>query len=64
MANVSKVVVTAVEPYDHGYKRRVHLLDTESGETYLMTFGSSITEGRARFMAPLLVKKIKRGNAK
>ncbi|MBE1443894.1 hypothetical protein GGC63_003348 [Paenibacillus sp. OAS669] len=65
MASVNSIVVTGIEPFDYGHKRRVHMLDTKTGATYSMEFGSSVTEGRMRLMAPMLVKKAhkkRRGN--
>lgn len=54
--------VTAIEPV--GYQRIVHLENTDSGATYSMTFGDSVSERWIRQIAPMLVKtktKTKKG---
>jgi hypothetical protein len=56
---VNPIVVTAIEPLEHGHNRCVTVMDTRDGTQYEMVYGDSVSERTIRIMAPLLVSKTK-----
>lgn len=56
---VNPIVVTAIESFDHGYKKRVILTDTRDGMEHEILFGDSVSDRLIRIKAPFLVNKTK-----
>jgi hypothetical protein len=54
---LKEIVITGIEPFDNGHKRRVYLLDTRSGMTHTMVYGDSVSEAHIRIVAPTVIGK-------
>lgn len=53
------VIVTAIEPADYGL-RLVHLIDKQTGETFQITYGESVSEKTIRNHAPIIARTFER----
>ncbi|MDO3682164.1 hypothetical protein [Paenibacillus ehimensis] len=49
--------VNRIETIDHGHKKLAHMLDTNIGKEFIITFGGDVSDARIRFIAPMLAKK-------
>ncbi|WP_373230377.1 hypothetical protein [Cohnella sp.] len=56
---VNPIVVTAIEPFDNGHKKRVTVTDTRDGTRNEIIFGDSVSDRLIRIKAPFLVSKTK-----
>jgi hypothetical protein len=54
------ITVKSIEPFDNGHKRRVQLIDTNTGDVFERIYGDSVSEATIRLMSPLTINSKRR----